>query len=258
MNINIPQLYFSKLMRAVVEFDLIQDNDSILIGLSGGKDSLFLTYMLAVLRGRLKKSFTLKAVTIDPLFTKNFSTDSVKKFCHELSIDYFVHRVDINNAIKSSGKNPCFTCAYFRRGAINRIAKEKGCNKVAYAHHQDDAVETLFMNLLYSGQFKTFTPSTYLDRMKLTVIRPLIYFRETETRTAVKYHGVAPVASPCPIDGTTMRQDTKELIKKLTAHYPLFYEHLAAAMRESAVGELWPAVPSRQQLKRKYDAFMKN
>lgn len=256
MNINIPQQYFSKLMRAVVEFNLIEDNDNILIGLSGGKDSLFLTYALAILRIRLKKHFLLKAVTIDPMFTENFAVDTIKKFCKDLSIEYSVHQVDINKAIKAGGKNPCFTCAYFRRGAINRLALEKGCNKVAYAHHNDDAVETLFMNLIYSGQIKTFSPSTYLDKTKLTVIRPLIYFREKETIAAVKYHGIAPVVSPCPIDGTTMRQDTKELISKLTKKYPFFYEHLAAAMRKNAVGDLWPSALNRKEMKCQYDKFM--
>ncbi|MBB5337354.1 tRNA 2-thiocytidine biosynthesis TtcA family protein [Pectinatus brassicae] len=256
MNINIPQQYFSKLMRAVVEFNLIENNDHILIGLSGGKDSLFLTYALAILRERLPKKFTLSAVTIDPMFTDNFAADSLTKFCRNLGIEHSVHKVDINGTIKSSSKNPCFTCAYFRRGAINRLAIEKKCNKVAYAHHHDDAVETFFMNLLYSGQIQTFTPSTYLDKSHLTVIRPLIYFREEEMRTAVKYHKMTPLASPCPIDGTTMRQDTKELLASLNKTYPFFYEHLAAAMRENAVGSLWSAAPDRKQMKAIYDKFI--
>ena len=102
MNINIPQQYFSKLMRAVVEFNLIENNDHILIGLSGGKDSLFLTYALAILRERLPKKFTLSAVTIDPMFTDNFAADSLTKFCRNLGIEHSVHKDDINGTIKSS------------------------------------------------------------------------------------------------------------------------------------------------------------
>ncbi|WP_196594632.1 tRNA 2-thiocytidine biosynthesis TtcA family protein [Pectinatus sottacetonis] len=256
MKINIPQQYFSKLMRAIVEFDLINNNDNILIGLSGGKDSLFLTYALAVLRERLNKKFQLRAITINPLFTNDFNTSTLYDFCCKLGINYSVHKVNIKKAITDSGKKPCFTCAYFRRGAINRIALEKGCNKVAYAHHHDDAVETFFMNLLYSGQIKTFTPSTYLNKTKLTVIRPLIYFREKETRDAVKYHGVTPLASPCPIDGKTMRQNTKDLIINMNKKYPFFYEHLSAALRENAIGSLWPAVLNRKEMKKKYDNFI--
>lgn len=264
MKINIPQLYFSKLMRAVVEFEMIADGDHILIGVSGGKDSIFLAYAMAILRQRLKKDFKISALTINPMFKQAdgspaaFDVDRVRNFMAELDIPYDVIDVDIAGAIKEqSDKSPCFTCAFFRRGAMNRYALEHGMNKIAYAHHNDDAVETFFMSLLYSGQLNTFTPTTYLDRTGLTVIRPLIYFREQETRESIKYHGFTPVPSPCPHDGYTIRQTVKDLIANLGKTTPDLYDHLASAMRKGALGELWPATKSREEMRETYLNYMK-
>jgi tRNA(Ile)-lysidine synthase TilS/MesJ len=257
MKFNMPQLYFSKLMRAIVEFQLIEDGDNILIGLSGGKDSIFLAYALAMMQKRLKKAFKLGALTIDPMFGSAFDTVRIKAFCQELDIPYAVRQVDIAGTIQQQkGRNACFTCSYFRRGAVNRFAQENGYNKIAYAHHNDDAVETFLMSLLYSGQLETFTPKTYLDRTGLTVIRPLIYFREQETREAVKYHGFQPVKSPCPNDGHTIRQDVKELIARLEKEIPDLYDHLAAGMRQSALKELWPASKTRKEMQQTYFSYI--
>lgn len=256
-DIHLPQSYFSRIMRAIVEFNLIEQNDKILIGLSGGKDSIFLTYALAVLKQKLKKDFELAAITIDPMFTENFATKKLDTFCKNLSIPFSVQKVDIAGTIKEQNeKDPCFTCAFFRRGAINRFAKENGFNKIAYAHHNDDAVETFLMSLFYSGQIRTFLPSTYLDRTGLTVIRPLVYFRESELQDTTNIHGFIPIDSPCPFNGKTKRQEIKELIAKLSQDNSMLYAHLAAGMRENAVIELWPPQQNRNQLKEKYNAYM--
>ena len=257
MNINIPQSYFSKLMRAVVEFELIENGDRILIGVSGGKDSIFLTYALAILRERLKKDFYIAAFTVNPQFDKVFDTGSIAAFCKNLNIPYEVVDVDIAGAIAAQNdKSPCFTCAFFRRGVVNRYAVAHKMNKVAYAHHHDDAVETFLMSLFYSGQLSTFRPKTYLDKTDITVIRPLVYFREQEIINAVQYHGFTPIPSPCPYNGNTTRQTVKELIAKLCTDNPNLYHHLAAGMRESALGELWPASKTRREMEHTYQAFM--
>ena len=132
---------------------------------------------------------------------------------------------------------------------------EHGVNKIAYAHHHDDAVETFLMSLLYSGQLHTFTPVTYLDRTKLTVIRPLVYFREAELIDAINIHGFDPVKSPCPHDGHTVRQEVKELLARLEPEIPDLYDHLGAAMRKGALGELWPAAKSRDEMRQTYFAY---
>ena len=244
-------------MRAITEFELIQDNDRIMIGVSGGKDSIFLAYAMAMMRQRIKKKYELMAVTVNPMFSDSFDLAPIKDFMQRLDIPHHSFDVDIKGAIDAQGgKDPCYTCAFFRRGAVNRYAKEQGCNKVAYAHHNDDAVETLFMGLLYSGQVHTFTPSTYLDKTDITVIRPLVYFREQEIIDAIQYHQVQPVPSPCPNDGHTIRQRVKELIQEMSIENPQLYPHLASAMRENAVGELWPAPKNRKEMKKAYYDYM--
>ncbi|MBQ3443681.1 MAG: tRNA 2-thiocytidine biosynthesis protein TtcA, partial [Selenomonadaceae bacterium] len=155
MRYELPQIIFSKIIRAVVEFGLIDEGDKILIGVSGGKDSLLLIHALATLKERTKKNFSLAALTIDPKFSDDLGDklSAVKKFCNELGINHTVREVDVASMIREQGdKSPCYTCAYFRRAAMNRHANELGANKVAYAHHLDDAVETFFMSLLSSGQ----------------------------------------------------------------------------------------------------------
>lgn len=256
MKLNLPKLYFAKLMRAIVEFDMIQNGDKILIGLSGGKDSLFLLYALACLKEKLAKEFSLCAFNIDPMFKEDFETEKMRGYCKSLNIPFESRKVNISEAIRAqNNKKPCFTCSYFRRGAINRFAKEIGCNKIAYAHHNDDAVETFFMNLIYSGQIGTFSPVTYLDRTDLTVIRPLVYFRESEISDAIELHGFAPIKNPCPFDGNTKRQGTKELIANLSENITDFYPHLQSAMRTTA--QLWPKAKTRNEMREDYFKYIK-
>ena len=258
MQLILPKPIFSKLMRAVVEFDMIQDGDKILIGLSGGKDSLLLAYALATLKLRIQKNFTLAAVTVNPMFDENFSANAaaLKNFCAELQIPHEFHNVDIQSAINSRpDKSPCFTCAYFRRAAINRIANELGANKVAYAHHLDDAVETFFMSLLSSGQLTTFTPTTFLSRTGITVIRPLVYLREFQI-ASFSAKNFQIVKSPCPLDGNTNRQTVKNLIAELGKTFPDLFEHLAAAMRENSIGELWRAPKTLADMRQTYFSYV--
>lgn len=253
---SLPQPYFSRLIRAVTEFDMISEGDRILIGLSGGKDSTFLTFALSRLRSLAPFSFDLAAITMDPMFTDDFDLPPLAAFCHDLDIPFHSIQVDVAGAIATNeGKDACFTCSLFRRGAINNFAIAHGFNKVAYAHHHDDAVETFFMSLLCSGQLTTFKPVTVLDRTNLTVIRPLIYFRERELTVTPRFHGFTPVASPCPLNGKTKRQEIKELLASLTSLNPAVYDHVAAAMRQKPTTELWPPESSREKLKEKHQAF---
>ena len=174
----LPQQIFSKIIRAVVEFDMISDGDKILIGLSGGKDSLFLTYALKILQDRIARNFSISAITIDPMFDKNFAEKihELKNFCNDSNISHEIFPTDIAGVIANqNNKNACYTCAYFRRAAINRIANEIGANKIAYAHHLDDAVETFFMSLLSSGQLTTFQP--ICAKMKLQILWQIKIFR---------------------------------------------------------------------------------
>lgn len=255
-NFILPQVLFSKIFRAVVEFELIDEGDKILIGVSGGKDSLLLTYALACLRHRTKKNLALAALTVDPKFSNDFGEEiiRVKKFCNELGIEHTTCEADIAGLIREQGdKSPCYTCAYFRRAVMSRKANELGANKIAYAHHLDDAVETFFMSLLSSGQLTTFQPKTFLDRSNVTVIRPLVYVREQEIKDFTA--GFDVLKSPCPFDGATNRQRVKNLIADLGKDFPDLFSHLAAAMRKNSIGELWDAPKTREQMRETYYSY---
>jgi tRNA(Ile)-lysidine synthetase-like protein len=254
----LPQVIFSKIFRAVVEFELIDEGDKILIGMSGGKDSLLLAYALACLKHRTKKNFSLAALTVNPKFSGDFGDkiSVIKNFCNELEIPHEVCDIDIAGLIhEQNDKSPCYTCAYFRRAVMNRRANELGANKVAYAHHLDDAVETFFMNLLSTGQLSTFQPKTFLDRTNIIVIRPLVYLREREIEKFAKKRGFDVLKSPCPFDGLTNRQRIKNLIRDLEKDFPDLFNHLASAMRKNSVGELWDTPKTREQMRDTYFSF---
>ena len=123
--------------------------------------------------------------------------------------------------------------------ATNRKAKELGCNKVALAHHNDDAVETLLLNLFNSGQPKTFMPSTYLTKSGITVIRPLLFYRESEIIANGKEIGLVPLKNPCPYDGKTQRQEMKEMVVRLENRCPIctiIWPPLCAAVNRKNCG----------------------
>lgn len=256
MKHSMPQNYYSRLWRAISEFDLIAAGDKILVGLSGGKDSVFLTYALALVRQNSPRPFELAAVNLDPKFAADFDPAPLAAFCADLGVPFHTLEADIAGAIaRGGGKDPCYVCSFFRRAIINKFAVQNGFNKIAYAHHHDDAVETFVMGLLWTGQLKTFQPKTHLDRTGLDVIRPLVYFREKEIRAARKLHGFTPLPSPCPLDGKTKRQEIKEMIRSWEKTNKHVFRHLAVAMREGAATELWPAAPTRAELQRRHQAF---
>jgi tRNA 2-thiocytidine biosynthesis protein TtcA len=246
----VPAKDLSKLWRAIIEFDMLQPGDRILVGLSGGKDSMLLTAMLAEIKKYSPIPFDLACYTVNGMFAPNFPKAELEDFCAQFGLTHYSDDVDVMAAHAKKGGSPCFTCAYFRRAATNRRAQELGFNKVALAHHNDDAVETFFMNLVTSGQLRTFLPVTPLSRSGITVLRPLLYYREQEIRELVERLGLKPIKNPCPYDGHTMRQDIKEHIAALDAQYPEIYEHLAAAMRNSDRQELWAPKPGKELLQK--------
>uniref|UniRef100_UPI00261FDE28 tRNA lysidine(34) synthetase n=1 Tax=uncultured Acetatifactor sp. TaxID=1671927 RepID=UPI00261FDE28 len=132
--------------------------------------------------------------------------------------------------------NPCSLCAKMRKGALNQAIKEAGCQKIAYAHHKDDVVETMLMSLIFEGRFHTFSPVTYLDRMQLTVIRPLLYMNEADVIGFVHKYNVPVVKSPCPADGYTKREYVKNLLRQLNQENPGVKERMFTAIRNSNEG----------------------
>ena len=253
----VPAEYLSKLWRALIEFDMLAEGDKILIGLSGGKDSMFLTAALAELQKHAPLHFELACYTVDTMFDTHFPKQELEAFCAHVHLPHYSEQVNVPAIKRANDATPCFSCAYFRRAATNRRALELGCNKVAWAHHNDDVVETFLLNLLTSGQQKTFLPVTPLSRTGLTIIRPLLYYREAEIIDMISKLGFQPLKNPCPYDGHTKRQEAKELLLQLRSFSPEVYEHLAAAMRNQNGSELWPTKLTQKELSDKFYQFRK-
>ena len=128
-------------------------------------------------------------------------------------------------------KNPCSLCAKLRRGSLHTALTERGIHKIALGHHYDDAVETLLMNLLFEGRIGCFQPVTYLDRSGITQIRPLLYCHEDEVRRAAERLRLPVVQNPCPANGSTRRQEVKELLAELEQRYPDLRKKLFGAVQ---------------------------
>lgn len=253
----VPASDLTKLWRALIEFNMIEEGDKILIGLSGGKDSMFLTAALAEIQKHSPRHFDLLCYTMDGMFAEDFPKKELEDFCRTYGLTHYSEQVNVEALWGHRGNTPCFSCAYFRRAAMNRKARELGCSKIALAHHNDDAVETLMLNLFQSGQNKTFLPVTHLSRSGMTVIRPLLFYREAEIIAIGKKIGLHPLANPCLYDGKTQRQDMKELARRLEKEIPHFYDHMASALRHSDKEELWPEKLPQKTMLERFRAFWK-
>ncbi|MCR5721359.1 MAG: tRNA 2-thiocytidine biosynthesis TtcA family protein, partial [Lachnospiraceae bacterium] len=210
------QQVLSLVRKACEEYNMIEEGDKIAVGISGGKDSLTLLYALAHLRRFYPRKFELYAITVDLGFD-NLNLDKIKELCKDLEVDYTVVKTDIANIVfnERKEKSPCSLCAKMRKGALNDAMKQKGINKIAYAHHKDDVVDTMMMSLIYEGRFHTFSPVTFLDRTELYVIRPLMYMKEADVIGFVNKYNVPVVKSPCPVDKHTKREYVKDLLKEI-------------------------------------------
>lgn len=215
---------------------MIDDGDKIAVGISGGKDSLTLLYALSGLRRFYPKKFELMAVTVDLGF-QNLDLTKISALCEALQVEYKIVQTDIAQIVFADRKesNPCSLCAKMRKGALNETVKAAGVNKIAYAHHKDDVVETMLMSLIYEGRFHTFSPVTYLDRMELTVIRPLLYMNEADVIGFVNKYDVPVVKSPCPADGHTKREYIKQLLQQLNRENPGVKERMFTAIRTGSL-----------------------
>ncbi len=226
------QRVLSEVRKAVDDYHMIAEGDKIAVGISGGKDSLTLLYALSSLRRFYPHPFDLVAVTVDLGFA-NLDLSEIKKLCEKLEVPYTVVKTQIGQIVfeQRQENNPCALCAKMRKGALNEAMKQLGCNKIAYAHHMDDVVETMMLSLLYEGRFHTFSPVTYLDDTGLTVIRPLIYMKEADVIGFVRKYEVPVVKSPCPADGHTKREYVKQLLKQLNTENPGVKQRMFTAIQ---------------------------
>lgn len=227
----------SPLRAAVDTYDMIQENDNIAVGVSGGKDSVALLVLLARLRRFYPKPFTVTAITIDPCFEgKEGDYTPVAKLCEQLDVPFVLKRTKLWDAVLEhidDGETPCSMCARLRRGTLHRVAAEEGCRTIALGHHQDDAAQTVLMNLFAGATLSCFSPKSYLDRADVTVIRPMIYLKEQEIDAFVRGEGLPTIPSGCPVDGKTHRQDVKDLLGTLSKTYGDVSEKITDALQKA-------------------------
>lgn len=212
----------SYLRRAVDDYHMIESGDKIAVGISGGKDSLILFQAMIQLKRFYPVPFELIGITIDLGFDTPLETTGIRQIASENGIKYHVIQTQIKEIVFDVRKeeNPCSLCAKLRKGALMDAAKQLGCNKVALGHNYDDVVETFFMKLFFEGNIGCFSPVTYLSRMDVTQIRPLIFAPEAEIKSTAERLNLPVFKNPCPADGETKRQEIKELIYSLRKQYP--------------------------------------
>lgn len=231
------QKLYSLVRQAVDEYKMIEENDKIAIGISGGKDSLTLLYALAGLRKFYPIKFELVAITVD-LGYDEFDLSKVEALCNELCVEYHIVKTDIGRISIEKSKNqgsPCSWCAKLRKGAFNEKAKSLGCNKIAYAHHMDDIIETMFMSMFYEGRFYSFPPVTYFEDADMYVLRPMMYVSESEVKGFANKYELPVKKNPCPYDGHTKREYVKKMIANLNRDNPGIKDRLFNAIKNGNI-----------------------
>lgn len=222
--------------KAIEDYNMIDEGDKISVCLSGGKDSTTMLMGFKALQRFYPKKFDIIAVTVDPGF-EFFNTQLLEDVCKKLDVPFFCEESHIKEIVFDirDEKNPCSLCANLRRGIINSVAIREGCNKIALGHNEDDVLETFLLNLFYTGSISTFAPVSYMDRSKMTLIRPLIYAPEKDIRKFVKKNDIEIMPKACPMDGVSKREDMKEMIKNMQVDIPHIRANLYGAIRRSNI-----------------------
>lgn len=243
----LQQLY-SYVRRAVDDYRMIASGDKIAVGISGGKDSLTLLYALAGLRRFYPAHFELTAITVD-LGLPQMNYEEVQALCEQLQVHYHVIPTQIAEILfeKRKEASPCSLCAKMRKGALNRRAAELGCGKVAYAHHMDDVIETMFLSLIYEGRFYSFSPVTQLEDTGLAVIRPLMYVPEANVIGFQNKYALPVVANTCPADKATRREYAKKLVRSINLENPGAKKRMFHAIINGNI-EGWPQNEKKSNL----------
>ena len=228
------QRILSHMRKAIEEYKMIEEGDKIAVCLSGGKDSITMLHAFKNLQIFYPKKFNIIAVSVNPGF-EFFDTTFLEDICNKIDVPLFIEKSNAKEIVFDirKEKNPCSLCANLRRGVINSIANREGCNKIALGHNQDDVLETFLLNLLYAGNIGTFSPVSYMDRSKVTLIRPLVYTPEKEIKRYVKRNDISVMAKVCPMDGTSKREDMKNLIFSLSKNIPMIRANLFGAIQRN-------------------------
>ena len=230
------QRMLSYMRKAIENYNMIEDGDKIAVGLSGGKDSITLLMGLKALQRFYPKKFEVIAISVNPGF-EFFNSDFLRDTCDKIGVQYVEEKSHIKEIVFDirKEKNPCSLCANLRRGILNSVAIANNCNKIALGHNEDDVLETFFLNLLYAGNLSTFAPTSYMDRSKITLIRPMIYIPEKEVRKFVKRQGIEVMLIVWSMDCISKRESIKELIAKLVKDIPTVRANVMGAIKRANI-----------------------
>lgn len=230
------QKILSYMRKAIEDFNMIEEGDKIGVALSGGKDSISMLLGFKALQRFYPKKFDIIAISINPGF-EFFDTKILENICKQNEISLIIENSHIKEIVFDirNEKNPCSLCANLRRGILNSVAIREGCNKIALGHNEDDVLETFLLNLLYTGSISTFAPISYMDRSKITLIRPLIYAPEKYIRKFIRKNNIEIMTKTCPMDGHSKREDIKNLIQTLSLDIPTIKSNLYGAIKRSNI-----------------------
>ena len=231
--------------KADQDYNLINDGDVIGVGLSGGKDSNLLLYALYLYqflaKNAFNKQFDIIGIHIDLNFgEEDFST--ISEWFSKYPIKLHHEKSKIADILKLNLKNDeiqCSLCSKLKKGAVIEVAKKLGCNKVAFGHHADDAIETLVLNMIYGGKIATFDPKMHLSNQNIDFIRPFIYTFEKDIKKACNELELPKIKSGCPNDGNTQRQCMKDMLHSLYRQYPHAKENFLLSLHNDKQLNLW-------------------
>lgn len=246
------QKLLSTTRQAAEKYSMIDDGDRIAVGLSGGKDSAALLLALAKMQPFYPKKYSLCAVTVDMGFP-NADFSPLAEWCESMGVEYRISRTQIAQIVfeERREKNPCSLCAKLRRGALMNEVTAMGANRLALGHHLDDAVETFMMTLMHEGRIGCYSPVTVYDDRGVTVIRPLIYTKESDIRSAVRVENLPIVKSSCPEDGHTEREAMKQLLCGFDREHRGLYKRVLGAMERRQI-DGWGDFPDDTAAGKKY------
>lgn len=216
------QKLLSLTRKAISDYDMIKSGDKIAVGLSGGKDSMALLAILSEYKKFAPEKFDLVAINIDLGLSDidESQVEATEQYCRSVGVEFAREKTQIYDIILQRGeKSPCSLCSKMRRGALNSVAKQYGCNKLALGHHADDVLETFFLSLIYEGRISTFMPISHMDRSNVTLIRPFIYVEEKYLSGLARRYELPIIHNPCPQDKNTKREDVKRLVASLDDKY---------------------------------------
>ncbi|EJX07486.1 PP-loop family protein [gut metagenome] len=206
--------------KGVVQYGLIEEGDKILIGLSGGKDSLALVELLGRRARIYKPRFSVVAVhVVITNIPYQSDIDYLKSHCEAYGIPFVLYETSFDPSTDNR-KSPCFLCSWNRRKALFTVAKEHGCNKIALGHHMDDILETLLMNLTYQGAFSTMPPRLVMRKFNMTIIRPMCLVHEADLTELAVFRNYRQQVKNCPYESQSSRSDMKGVLRKLEAMNP--------------------------------------